>query len=68
MRSEAREEKRPQAYCSFCSTKTPHLYERLAVNGQLKTRAVCLACNNERPRDEGQARIGGGMQSCAEGQ
>lgn len=52
MSSEAREEKRPQAYCSFCSTKTPHLYERLAVNGRLKTRAVCLACNNERPRDE----------------
>ncbi len=51
MSREARCEKRPEAYCDFCSTKTPHLYERLAVNGRLTTRAVCLSCNNERPRE-----------------
>jgi hypothetical protein len=53
MSDEARNEKRPQAYCHFCSTKTPHLYERLAVNGRLMARAICLSCNNERPREAG---------------
>ncbi len=53
MSKETKSEKRPEAYCDFCSTKTPHLYERLAVNGRLVTRAVCLSCNNERPRECG---------------
>jgi hypothetical protein len=48
---DAGELRRPVAFCGFCSTRTPHLYERLAVNGRLTSRAVCLACNNERSRE-----------------
>jgi hypothetical protein len=51
MSSEVRDARRPVAHCNFCSEKTPHLYERLAVNGRLTSRAICLACNNERPRE-----------------
>jgi ribosomal protein L44E len=44
------EPKRPQEFCRYCSEKTPHVYERLAVNGRLASRATCLVCNNEQPR------------------
>lgn len=37
----------PLAFCVPCSEKTPHRYERLAVNGRLSTRAVCLLCDND---------------------
>ena len=37
----------PLAFCVPCSEKTPHRYERLAVNGLLATRAVCLVCDND---------------------
>jgi len=33
-----REEGLPEAYCYFCSEETPHLYQRLAVNGHLPLR------------------------------
>ena len=49
----AEERKRPEAFCSFCLKRTPHVYERIAVNCQMMSRAVCLACDNERPRDAG---------------
>lgn len=51
MSRDAQDDKRPEAYCEFCSARTPHLYERLAVNRRLTLRAVCLACNNERPKE-----------------
>jgi hypothetical protein len=51
MSREARDNKLPEAYCDFCSARTPHLYERLAINRRLTSRAVCLACNNERPKE-----------------
>lgn len=51
MSRDAGSHKLPEAYCNFCATKTPHLYERLAVNGRLTSRAICLECNAEQPRD-----------------
>lgn len=44
-------ERQPSAYCIPCSERTPHRYERLGVNGQLISRAVCLVCNNDSRRD-----------------
>jgi hypothetical protein len=40
-------DRRPLAFCVPCSEKTPHRYERLAVNGRLTSRAVCLVCDND---------------------
>jgi hypothetical protein len=37
----------PMAYCVPCSERTRHRYERLAVNGRLASRAVCLVCHND---------------------
>lgn len=37
----------PLAFCVPCSERTPHRYERLAVNGRLASRAVCLVCLND---------------------
>ena len=48
MSSDAGSHKLPEAHCNFCSTKTPHLYERLAVNGRL---TYVLECNAEQPRE-----------------
>lgn len=42
----------PQAYCVFCSTKTPHVHERLAINGAQVARSVCFTCKRERPKEE----------------
>lgn len=42
----------PQAYCVSCDERTPHRHERLAVAGAQVARAVCLACNNTRPKAE----------------
>lgn len=39
--------KQPVAYCAPCSERTPHRYERLAVNGGLTSRAICLVCKND---------------------
>jgi len=39
--------KQPEAYCAPCSERTPHRYERLAVNGCLTSRAICLMCSND---------------------
>jgi len=39
--------KQPVAYCAPCSERTPHRYERLAVNGGLASRAICLVCKND---------------------
>ena len=47
MSKETRSEKRPEAYCDFCSTKTPHLYERLALTAGLRhERSVFHATTN----------------------
>ena len=43
--------KQPMAYCAPCSERTPHRYERHAVNGRLTSRAICLVCNNDSRRD-----------------
>jgi hypothetical protein len=42
-----RNENRPLSYCEPCSERTPHRYERVGVNGQLTSRAICLICNND---------------------
>jgi hypothetical protein len=42
---------RPLAHCVYCGTRTPHVHERLALQGQQVARAVCTLCKNERPRD-----------------
>ncbi len=39
--------KQPMAYCGPCSERTPHRYERHAVNGRLTSKAICLICNND---------------------
>jgi len=44
-------ERQLSAYCIPCSERTPHRYERLGVNGQLTSRAICLVCNNDSRRD-----------------
>jgi hypothetical protein len=41
----------PLAFCVPCSESTPHRYERLAVNGRLASRAVCLVCLNDSRRE-----------------
>lgn len=51
MSSDIRSNNSPEAFCNFCSTKTPHRYERLAVDRRLTSRAICLACSTERPKD-----------------
>ena len=55
MGNETREERRPLARCDRCLQRTPHRYERIGVNGQLTSRAICLVCNHdsrgERTRD-----------------
>jgi len=40
-------EQRPLAYCTPCSERTPHRYERLGINGRQTSRAICLVCNND---------------------
>ncbi len=42
-----RNENRPLSYCEPCSERTPHRYERVGVDGQLTSRAICLICNND---------------------
>lgn len=42
----------PRAYCMFCAVNTPHRHERMAVAGKQVARAVCLACNQERPKHD----------------
>ena len=38
---------RPLAFCSRCVMRTPHRFERIAVNRRLTSRAVCLACQQD---------------------
>jgi hypothetical protein len=51
MRSSKADERRPLAYCEPCSERTPHRYERIGVDGQLASRAICLICKNDSRRD-----------------
>jgi len=51
MRSSKADERRPLAYCEPCSERTPHRYERIGVNGQLASRAICLICKNDSRRE-----------------
>lgn len=41
----------PLADCEFCNGRTPHVHERLAVDGKQVARSRCLSCNRERPRE-----------------
>jgi len=52
-------DRQPLAFCVPCSEKTPHRYERLAVNGLLATRAVCLACDNDSRKQTNQESAAG---------
>jgi hypothetical protein len=38
---------RPLQHCVPCSQRTPHRYERVAIEGKLTSRAICLLCNND---------------------
>lgn len=40
----------PQAHCVFCCAKTPHIHERLAVQGRQVVRSLCLVCRREQPK------------------
>jgi len=51
--------KQPVAYCAPCSERTPHHYERLAVNGCLTSRAICLVCKNDSRSSIAPAEAGG---------
>jgi len=51
--------KPPLAYCVPCSDRTPHCYERLAVNGRLTSRAICLVCNNDSRQDTAHEKAAG---------
>jgi hypothetical protein len=42
----------PRAYCVFCMIRTPHMHERLAINGAQVARSVCFTCKRERPKEE----------------
>ncbi len=46
----------PQAYCVFCIGKTPHVHERLAVNGKQVVRSLCLVCKREQPKEKPETR------------
>lgn len=37
----------PQAYCVFCTGKTPHVHERLAVDGKQVVRSLCFVCKKQ---------------------
>ncbi len=49
----------PQGHCVFCSGKTPHVHELLAVDGRQVVRSLCLVCEREQPKqgDEPRARL-----------
>lgn len=42
----------PQAYCVFCTRKTPHVHERLAIEGKQVMRSLCLSCKREQPKEK----------------
>ena len=42
----------PQAFCVFCTGKTPHVHERSAVNGKQIVRSLCLVCKREQPKEK----------------
>jgi hypothetical protein len=46
----------PLAHCAFCSTKTPHMHERLAVDGRQVARSLCLMCSREQPKAKDEPR------------
>lgn len=48
-----KEFRHPEVHCTTCAVRTPHLHERRAVAGRMVVRSVCLACNTERPKDDG---------------
>jgi hypothetical protein len=41
----------PQSHCVFCTLKTPHVHERLAINGKQVVRSLCLMCKREQPKE-----------------
>jgi hypothetical protein len=45
----------PQAHCVFCTGKTPHVHERLAVNGKQVVRSLCLVCKREQTKETPEA-------------
>jgi ribosomal protein L40E len=45
-----KERRYPVSRCESCSAKTPHLHERIVVNGWLIARRICLTCNAEAPK------------------
>lgn len=45
----------PQGHCVFCTSRTPHVHERFAVNGKQVVRSLCLVCNKEQPKEKSEA-------------
>jgi len=48
--SKEQELRLPQAFCAFCSTRTPHVHKRLAINGAQVARSTCFTCQREQPQ------------------
>lgn len=46
----------PHVHCKFCSAKTPHVHERVAIDGKQVVRSLCLMCRREQSKATGEIR------------